>query len=122
MNDQKVARAHEVTKKSWRRSDRLAEVRRDGRTTVLDLSRTNEPAGPTPYVLNGSALDIWCLLDLPRTIDEIATEIAQQVGTDPTTLVGDVARFVENLASLGLICSTVSDRGRTATPHSQGRP
>lgn len=82
----------------------MAQVRHENTSVVLGLAELPVGDGPSPYVLNGSAHEIWSLLDTPRTVSSIAHAMADRSGLDRQTLDGVVGSFIEELRSLGLIC------------------
>ena len=55
------------------------------------------------HTLNVSAWAIWGLCDGARTVDEIATQLAADVGTTTDDILPDVIATVSELGSLGLL-------------------
>lgn len=56
------------------------------------------------FGLDETATAIWSLLAAGHTPDEITTHIVEEFdGADPETVAADVARFLDELAGLGLV-------------------
>jgi hypothetical protein len=50
------------------------------------------------FSMNGTATDIWCLLNEGKSIDEVAQTIAQQYEIDAETAKNDVRELIANLS------------------------
>jgi Coenzyme PQQ synthesis protein D (PqqD) len=55
------------------------------------------------YSFNGTGSLIWRLLESPRTVAELATAVAQTYEVDPARAEQDVANFVSEMKSVGLV-------------------
>jgi hypothetical protein len=55
------------------------------------------------HALNASAWAVWDLCDGSRTIRDMAGELGQLVGRDPSALETEIVRTVEELGRLGLV-------------------
>jgi len=55
------------------------------------------------YSFNGTGSLIWKLLELPRTVAELATAVAQAYEVDPARAEQDVTSFVSEMKSVGLV-------------------
>jgi hypothetical protein len=83
----------------WRRSPDTAYVDRPDRAVVLDLDHLDR----APYVFEGTAAQIWALVDGTRTELDVVTALAEQYDVPVTTLAGDVRAFLAELDGLGLV-------------------
>jgi hypothetical protein len=94
----------------WRRADGVAYVDSSQRSVALDLDHPDH----APYVFEGSAADIWDLVDGRRSEVELTAELAAAYDA-PTEAVGaDVHAFLERLAGLGLLVVVDTDTGTAA--------
>jgi len=55
------------------------------------------------YSFNGTASLIWKLLESPRTVAELADAVAQEYEVEPEQAKRDVAEFVEEMKTVGLV-------------------
>ncbi len=55
------------------------------------------------YSFHGSGSLIWKLLESPRTVAQLATALAQAYELDPAQAERDVASFVNEMKSVGLV-------------------
>src|SRR5260370_41136367 len=55
------------------------------------------------YSFNGTGSLIWRLMESPRTVAELATALAQTYEVDPARAEQDVASFVIEMKSVGLV-------------------
>ncbi len=74
----------------------LARRRIEDQVVVLDLRKSRI------FGLNPSAGDVLEALQCPLTMDQIATRFAANAA-DPNAVPAEVARFVDELAALGLL-------------------
>ena len=58
-----------------------------------------------PYILNGTASEIWDLCDKPRQVDEIVKRLFQKHDIDASRAASDVKSFVKKLKKRGLLKS-----------------
>ena len=69
----------------------------DGDISLYD-ARTQSAA-----VLNGTASDVWRLLDGDHTLDEVVRLLATAYGKQPEAIRADVERVVAELAEAGFL-------------------
>ena len=62
-----------------------------------------DPPGRVLRGLNETGARVWQLCDGRRTVREISDQIAREFDADPATALSDVLRFLEALASRGLL-------------------
>jgi hypothetical protein len=55
------------------------------------------------YSFNGTGSLIWKLLDSPRTVAQLAAAVAQEYEVEPAQAEQDVADFVSEMKSVGLV-------------------
>jgi hypothetical protein len=55
------------------------------------------------YSFNGTGTLIWKLLESPRTVAQLAAEIAQEYEVEPEVAERDVTSFVSEMKSVGLV-------------------
>jgi hypothetical protein len=55
------------------------------------------------YSFNGTGTLIWKLLASPRTVAELAANVAQEYEVDPTQAESDVTDFVNEMKAVGLV-------------------
>lgn len=55
------------------------------------------------YSFNGTGTLIWKLLDSPKTIEQVATSVAQAYDVDPLQAKADVTSFVAEMKAVGLV-------------------
>jgi hypothetical protein len=55
------------------------------------------------YSFNGTGTLIWKMLDSPKTIAQLADGVAQEYEVDAAQAERDVARFVSEMKSVGLV-------------------
>lgn len=60
------------------------------------------------YSFNGTGTLIWKLLDSPKTIAQLAEGVAQEYEVDAAQAESDVASFVSEMKSVGLVEVPVS--------------
>lgn len=76
--------------------DGVASVVLDGNTVILDgQGRT--------YMLNPTGSVIWICLDGSATIDDVATDVADELHADPVVVRRDVLELTRSLARAGLL-------------------
>ena len=68
---------------------------------VLNLPRIVEQQ--VPYVFEGTAYQIWRLIDGARTLDQIIAHLVEQTGAEPSIVAADTTAFVNQLLELGLV-------------------
>lgn len=56
-----------------------------------------------PVTLAGTGPEVWDLLQTPRSLAELAAELANRHGADPEVVAADVRPVLERLAALGLV-------------------
>ncbi len=56
-----------------------------------------------PYILNGTASEIWNLCDKPMQVDKIVEHLFQKHDIDAKKAAADVKSFVEELKKRGLL-------------------
>ena len=78
----------------------LAVVDRGRYVALLRLDQLSEP---TPVLLEGSALEIWRLIDGTRMPHQLTEELATRHGFAVDDLLPQVEAFLESLAYSGLI-------------------
>ena len=90
----------EETERWLRRPDDVAFVD-DGadRVAMVDLLRLDDP----PIVLEGTSAAIWRLLEIPRTISDVAAELATVYDAPRAEIEDGVRAFVTDLACRGLV-------------------
>ena len=69
----------------------------DGEVVIYD------PAHTTSHLLNPSAAVIWALLDGSATLAEVAADLAETFGVEPTAMLDDVSSTVAALECQGLL-------------------
>lgn len=87
-------------------SDARACLRREDAIVVEEIDddvclyrgETNDVA-----VLNGTAGDIWTLMDGRTTVEQAAERLAQFYGLDRAAVLADVVRVVDDLSSRGFL-------------------
>lgn len=84
---------------AWRHSPDVAQVAENDRVVVVDLAR---PAIP-PRVLDGPAAVIWASVDGTRDTAAVVAAVAEAAGTAPADVSDDVATFLDDLRSSGLL-------------------
>jgi hypothetical protein len=99
----------------WTRSPEVAVVESPGRVVVLALAH---PTTARPLVMEGPAAAIWHALAEPATVAQVAELVAADFGVPATEVDGDVATFVADLESRGLLSQSV--RGAQDTGRSPG--
>jgi Coenzyme PQQ synthesis protein D (PqqD) len=83
----------------WRRAPSAAYVETPRRAVVLDLDHLDHP----PYVLEGSAAQIWGCVDGDRTEAEIVADLAEAFELPGEQVAADVRDFLDRLVALGLV-------------------
>jgi hypothetical protein len=83
----------------WRRAASVAYVDREGRSALLDLDHLDRP----PFVLEGSAAEIWQRIDGTREDSGIVAELVELYGEAEDVIAPAVSDFLEDLATRGLI-------------------
>ena len=62
------------------------------------------PVGATePVALAGTGPAVWELLAAPRSVSELAQDLAARYATDPSTVESDLAMLLADLGALGVI-------------------
>jgi Coenzyme PQQ synthesis protein D (PqqD) len=74
---------------SWRRS--------------LDAVVCLPPGSSEPVTLAGTAPEVWDLLERPRSLEELASELAGRHGIDAETVANDVLPVLRRMAELRLV-------------------
>jgi len=54
-------------------------------------------------ILNDTGICVWELLAAERTLDELATAVAEQFEVDEVIARGDVQAFLQEIARLGMV-------------------
>ena len=72
-------------------------LQRVGREAILHYARNGQA-----YVINGSAAQLWELLD-GRSFDDLVIAFAALYGREPRTVSDDVRRTLDRFEALGLI-------------------
>jgi hypothetical protein len=75
----------------------------EDRVAMADLRRLGDP----PIVLEGSSAAIWRLLVDGRTLDDLVSDLAELFQVDHAAVRSQVADFVEELATRGLVAPVV---------------
>lgn len=83
----------------WRRCVDVAYVDRDGRSALLDLTHLDRP----PFVLEGSAAEIWQRIDGERTEDTIVSELIELYSEPEDTIRPAVTAFLADLEARHLV-------------------
>jgi hypothetical protein len=86
-----------MTAPSYRRRSDVAWRR------SLDAVLFLPPGASEPMTLAGTGPEVWDLLRDPRSLGELASELANRHGTDPEVVARDVLPVLENLAALGAV-------------------
>ena len=81
----------------WTRSDRVLFRRVTGGVLVLLL-----PDGE-PELVTGPGGDLWDLLEIPRTLGELVTDLAERYAHDAAAVERDLRRTVDELHDRGLV-------------------
>jgi hypothetical protein len=55
------------------------------------------------YSFNGTGSLVWKLLESPRTVTQLAAAVAETYEVEPTQAEVDVAKFVSEMKSVGLV-------------------
>ena len=83
----------------WRRTPGTTQTDAGDRVVAVDLTSED----PRPQVLEGVAAVIWRLLEEPRTVDEVVSELLDTYADAEADQVrADVDAFLEQLAAAGL--------------------
>jgi hypothetical protein len=90
-----------------RRSHDLALVASDDRITVQDLNALDRP----PLILEGTAMEIWELLDGSLDRDGLIGRLSQRYAAPADEVAAGVTNFLEVLAGLDLL-----DAGERSAP------
>jgi len=61
------------------------------------------------YFLNASAYAVWELCDGTRSVEQIAEELAKEVGRAAADILPDVAKAIDQLQQEGLLLSQPDD-------------
>ncbi|MDN4484194.1 PqqD family protein [Demequina lignilytica] len=93
------------------RTEGLAEVTSDTRTTVLNLPRLEEQQ--VPYIFEGTAFEIWTRIDGTRAEAQVVEELAEVYEAPAEEIAPQVHDFVAQLLELGLVAG---DAGGEAAP------
>jgi len=80
-------------------SEDVAVVGEGDRVIVLDLNRLDR----CPEALVGTAARIWQAIDGERDEAQLVAELADQFDTSPERIAADVATFLSQLVTLGLV-------------------
>ena len=80
-------------------SEDVAVVGDGDRVIVLDLNRLDR----SPEALIGTAARIWQAIDGEQDEEHLVAQLAEQFGTTPESISGDVRRFLTQLEDLGLV-------------------
>jgi hypothetical protein len=94
--------------------DGVASVVLDGDTVILD------PAGRT-YVLNPTGSVVWVCLDGIATVDDVARDVADELGADPDVVRADVLELTRSLGRAGLLARVAGGSGEVPPRHDAGR-
>jgi hypothetical protein len=87
---------------TFRRSGNQVTRTIGGETLVVPI-RSEAADLDSLYVFNGCGAAVWQLLETPRTIDEIAHELAGEYEVAGHSVEGDVTRFMDMLKDAGLV-------------------
>lgn len=65
------------------------------------------------YSFNGTGTLIWKLLETPKSVEELATAIAQEYEVEPAQAERDVTDFVGEMKAVGLVeaCASMAMAG-----------
>lgn len=77
--------------------DGVRELELDGDISLFD------PATRNAAVLNGTASDVWRLLDGDHSLEEIVGLLARAYGVEPAEIRGDVTRTIDELTTSGFL-------------------
>jgi len=83
-------------------SEDVAVVGDGDRVIILDLNHLDR----SPEALVGTAARIWQAIDGEQDEQHLVAQIADQFGTTPEQIAGDVRTFLTQLVALGLVVST----------------
>jgi Coenzyme PQQ synthesis protein D (PqqD) len=61
------------------------------------------PEAMEPITLAGTGPEVWELLDSPRSLDDLAAELATRHRADPDLIASDVTPVLERLTALGVV-------------------
>jgi hypothetical protein len=95
----------------WRRRDDVLWRRTLDSLVLL----RPEPDGGDPVVVSGGGPPVWDLLEEPRRLHELVTDLAEEFGADSAVVEADVAALLRDLESRGFV------RGDRVT-EAPGRP
>jgi hypothetical protein len=88
-----------LTSRTWHRAEDLAVVDRGDRIVILNLGRLTSQ----PVVLEGSAAEIWRLIEDSDSETRLVGAVARTFDVQPAHIRGDVREFLLHLNDLGLI-------------------
>lgn len=61
------------------------------------------PACDDFHSLSGTALAVWNLLEIPRTLPEVVGIASAVYSTDPERIVSDINRLIDDMIAQGLV-------------------
>jgi hypothetical protein len=91
-----------LTEKMFVRSESVV-ARVVGGETLIVPAQAKVGDMATIYSFNGTGALIWELLELPRTMAEIAAAVAQEFEVEPGQAERDVTEFVGEMKAVGLV-------------------
>ena len=77
----------------------IAQVTTDAAAYVLNLPRIEEQQ--SPYVFEGTAFQIWTLIDGTRTESQIVDQLVEATGAEREVVARDTRDFLATLRGLG---------------------
>lgn len=88
-----------LARDTWHRAEDIAVIDRGDRVVILNLDRLSSP----PVALEGSAADLWRLIDGDCSEASLVVAVARAFGVRPAEVRSDVHEFLRHLHELGLI-------------------
>lgn len=81
----------------WQRDNECVGTELDNSFVILSVNTARY------YAFNGPAIDIWDLLEQPRSCDEIIEVLLEKYDVTPEQCAQSVSRVVEELSNNGLV-------------------
>jgi hypothetical protein len=69
----------------------------------LDAVLVLPHAGREPLTLGGAGPEIWVLLGVPWSLDDLVTHLSEGHAADRDVIAADVGRLLQQLTELGLV-------------------
>ena len=61
------------------------------------------PGADEPVTVAGSGSAVWNLLDRPRDLEELVSDLVERFDADPTTVRADLGPLLDHLVTLGAL-------------------